>query len=483
MRILHYTWADPQDPAGRGGGVTVYLQALVAAQKAVAGAEVRTLSSGLSYDLRNHPPRWRETRAGHYEIVNSATLAPSHADFATTAQLDNGPTVAAFLDFLTTTGPYDVLHLHGLEGVPAQVLTLKQRFPDMRLVLSLHNYHAFCPQVNLWWQEQAHCADFDAGARCDACLPTRPNPRAVRAAYRVETALARVGMGPGTLAYDGLWRRVMRQGWRAIKAIARLGKTQAQLPPDIAQPHMAARFRARRAGMVDLINSHCDIVLAVSDRTRQIAEGFGLKGVRTSYIGTAHARCWSKTFPRSLPQSFTTTRPLRLTYLGYMRRDKGFEFLLDALAALPPKHASRVHLRVAARRGGRETMAAMAQLAPVLAGLDWDDGYDHAGLDALLADTDFGVVPPLWEDNLPQTALEMHCRHIPLITSDRGGVQELGNCALLTFPAGDKAAFCALIARVLGGQLSMADYWANARAPISMPDHVKDMLRLYTGPS
>ena len=483
MRILHYYWVDPQDPAGRGGGVRVYLQALVAAQNAVPGVETCTFSSGLAYDLRNKMPRWHSSRLGHYEIVNSATLAPSHADFATHAQLHDAPTTATFLEFVKCTGPYDVLHLHGLEGIPAEILASKQHFPEMRLVLSLHNYHAFCPQVNLWWQEQAHCADFDAGARCSTCLPTPARPGVVRAAYRVETVLTRLSMGPGTLAYDRAWRVVIRFAWRLLKRLLRRGKVQANSPPSNELPKMATVFRERRAGIVRLINTYCDTVLAVSERTRQIAEQFGLEGVRTSYIGTMHARHWGMTSPRDLPRAYSAARPLRLTYLGYMRRDKGFGFLLDALSDLPPQHLTRVHLCIAARRGDSDVIAAMTRLTPTLAGLDWHDGYDHGDLDQILAKTDFGLVPPLWEDNLPQTALEMHSRHIPLITSDRGGAQELGNCPALTFAAGDKAAFCALIVRVLEGAVPMTEYWTHARAPISMADHVQDLLKQYAGSS
>ena len=46
-----------------------------------------------------------------------------------------------------------------------------------------------------------------------------------------------------------------------------------------------------------------------------------------------------------------------------------------------------------------------------------------------------GVVPVLWHDNLPQVAIEMHARHIPLLTSDMGGAQELGNCPEMVFAA------------------------------------------------
>jgi hypothetical protein len=38
------------------------------------------------------------------------------------------------------------------------------------------------------------------------------------------------------------------------------------------------------------------------------------------------------------------------------------------------------------------------------------DGYTHAGLDRVLEGVQLGIVPPIWEDNLPQVAIEMVSR-------------------------------------------------------------------------
>ena len=480
MRILHYLWIDPSDPARRGGGVRGYVQGLIAAQASLPGVKVTSLASGLAHDLRPRAPFWRRVRPGHSEIVNSATLAPSHADFATPAQLADAATEAVFGDFLTRTGPYDVVHLHGLEGVPARVL--ERAAQGSRVLVSLHNYHPFCPQVNLWWNEAAHCTSFDGGRRCATCLPVQPRPGPVRLAYAVESILARVRMGPGTGAYRRLWQPVMRAGWGGVRALVRL-RSGHDGPAFKAPRDTGSGFHTRRAEMVRLLNTHCDVVLAVSERTAEIARDFGLDRVRCVYIGTDHARHWAQTAPRPLPAQLMTDRPLRLAYLGYMRDDKGFGFLLQALHALPPDRARQVHLCVAARRGAARFMQAMTALEPYLAGLTWHDGYDPAALDDILAQTDFGIVPPLWEDNLPQVALEMHARHIPLITSDRGGAQELGGTADLVFRAGDVADFTALIARILSREVSLQAYWDGARPPVSMAQHAQELIRHYAGAS
>ncbi len=118
------------------------------------------------------------------------------------------------------------------------------------------------------------------------------------------------------------------------------------------------------------------------------------------------------------------------------------------------------------------TMARLAALRARMAGVTHLDAYSHDGLDALLAGVDVGVVPVLWHDNLPQVAIEMHARHIPLLTSDMGGAQELGNCPEMVFAAGDIGAFHARIEALLAGRIDMDRYWENARAPVTMAEHM-----------
>ncbi|MFN3955830.1 MAG: glycosyltransferase [Pararhodobacter sp.] len=491
MRILYYNWVDYQDRQGRGGGVSIYLKALMDGLGSESAIAPVFLASGLAHDLRPAAPRWQRMggkgrAACCYEIVNARPIAPAHAQFASAEQITHAPTEAVFFDFITRTGPYDVIHFHNLEGLPASVLALRERWPQTRVVLSLHNYYPFCPQVNLWQNEARHCDDFLEGRACATCLPLRANPGAVRLSYALERRLTRLGMGPGTAFFDRGFRPALRQGWAGLRRLLGRHRAGTRTPGGAAAPATAETARqahalgARRHLMSALINRHCDAVLCVSDRVRQLAGAHGIHDalLHTSYIGTHQAAKWHQTAPR--PAFLGADGTLRLAYLGYMRADKGFFFLLDALEALPPTMARRLHLTIAARRGDGTAMARLEALRSRLASLRHLDGYNHAGLDALLGDIDMGLVPVLWEDNLPQVAIEMHARHIPLLCSDRGGARELGNCPALTFRAGDTADFTRALAAVLDGQLRPADYWQSARTPMDMPTHLRHLQDLYT---
>ena len=68
---------------------------------------------------------------------------------------------------------------------------------------------------------------------------------------------------------------------------------------------------------------------------------------------------------------------LTLAYLGYMRRDKGFFFLLDALESLPAEITARLRLVICAGRGDDGTMHRLAALSDHFAGLYYANGYAH----------------------------------------------------------------------------------------------------------
>ncbi|WGW06048.1 glycosyltransferase [Tropicibacter oceani] len=493
MRILYFNWVDYLDDEARGGGVSVYQRNLMAALADMPGVEASFLCSGVSHDFpRGGAPRWEQIRHGpdqdrarRFEIVNSAVLAPAHHGFGSAAQLSDPATEAVFADFIEQTGPYDVIHFNTLEGLPASVLALCARWPQMRVILSLHNYYPFCPQVNLWHQERETCGDFDEGRKCVHCLPHVHDSRHLRLSGGLAYRLKLAGLTPGTWTFDQAYGWTMRIGGRAARLVARLrgarrsrrggrpGQLRAVAPPD------GAPFAARRAQIVDLINRHCHAVLGVSDAVCRLAQGFGVTEtlLHTSYIGTREASAWAQTTPRRFPIAEDGT--LRLAYLGYMRRDKGFYFLLHALETMPPELASRLRLEVAARRSDRATMDRLSELSSKLAELTHADGYAHDDLDRLLGAVDVGLVPVLWHDNLPQVAIEMHARHIPLLCADMGGAPELGRCPDMTFAPGDIAGFHDRIAALLNGEVDFDAYWQGAMPPVEMSAHLDDLMAHY----
>ena len=480
LRVLFCNWIDWRDPGGRGGGVAVYQRNMAAA---LAGSDIEAgyLVSGLAHDLRpGAHPRWRQRRgqargpSRHWEIVNSGVLAPGHAAFGDARQISHPPTEAAFGDFLARTGPWDVVHFDSLEGFPAGVMGVAHA-AGCRVAVMLHNHYPICPQVNLWQRERRSCTDFDQGRACIGCLvDPQPGHGARRLNMAISGHLAHLG---GTGAVD-MWRDVqrgLRKGLGHVHRHGGAGDSGPAAPPD---PARAAAFAARRLQMVGLINRHADVVVCVSGRVARIAAQHGIRPdlLQVARIGTPEAGRYHQSVPRAL---INAQGRIHLAYLGYMRRDKGCLLLIETIEGMPDDLASRIELTVAARGGLPEDEARLQAAAGRLAVFRRQDGYRAEELDRLLGAATLGLVPVMWEDNLPQVAIEMHLRRIPLLTTDLGGARELLDCPDLVVPAGDAGAIRARLRAIVSGHITQARIWNHARAPVTMDEHLAVMARLW----
>lgn len=495
MKVLYYNWADNLDGENRGGGVTYYQRNLMRELDKQDVIEATFLSSGLSFDVFNCQPRWEQTRYGpphdrsrRYEIVNSGVLAPSQFSFGNPEQINHPATSECFLDFMAATGPYDFVHFNNLEGLPAKVLELKSRWPQTRIVMSLHNYYPFCPQVHLWHQGRELCDDFENGKKCESCLPHRPSQSIRRSNFALAYRMKRIGIHPESKVFKAvletnfrLRRKLFKgqapmHGWRVPLA------KETPVKRDGPGPSPGEVFAKRRAAFIDLLNLNCDHVLCVSDATRKLAERYGVRPdlLHTQYIGTPMADQFGRKSPATSPLRSDGT--ISLGYLGYMRREKGFFFLLEALEALPDDVAQRIRLVVAAKKTNAKVMERLATLGNRLRELIYFDGYSRQDLDGILSNIDLGVIPVMWSDNLPQVAIEMHSHRIPLLTSELGGVQELSKCAQMVFQAGNVEDFQERLFAVFSGEVDWEKYWVHARVPVTMERHVNDLQALYSAP-
>lgn len=473
MKLLYYNWADCC--SREGGGVTVYLKSLLGS-RVLEDHDVSMISSGSAYTLSGRH-FWRPVRGNgmsrpaRYEMVNSRLLAPALCAFGSPYEAVSPGDDEVFLDFIAKAGPFDVVHFHNLEGLSIHAVQLLRReFPKTRLVLSLHNYFPFCSQVNLYrHKEYAACTDFYGGRAClEECRGYAASVPAWQKLVKMAPALSSFRNLPG-------WRPLKQSllgaasAWRAL-----FGHSATARQDTTAGRH----FAARRKNYVALLNSGFDLVLCVSERVREIALGFGLRPeiLRTSYIGTSMSGQYKHAErQKTLPMDTAT-----LTYLGYATHDKGFFFLLDALAHLPPTLCEKITIQLAAR-GCNGTVQALAQKTlSRFRELRLSDGYQRDTLGKLLSATDIGLVPNIWEDCLPQTALEMHCHNIPLFCSDRGGAKELANCPDFVFRAGDRADFVHKLEKILTGGVDLETYWLQARKPLSIEEHAASLVALYT---
>lgn len=489
MKILIYNWLAPGAPSTfGGGGVHTYVNNVLRAFAERSHLKVTFLSSGSMYSAMTRRPYFKMDP--HYlqgpiegiqsfSIWNSEVPAPGSLSFANPASISAPATITAFGRFVDQHGPFDVVHFNNIEGLPIAVLgELKRRYPSIKVIFSLHNYHLFCPQVNLWWRESERCIDYADGSKCTSCVMSPPNVQGITTLRRARSLLRTFG-APERLTeklrekYISLRNSLTRSG-RA----AETGQSAPREIFNILNNSEVAYLRRRRQSHVEHINSYVDRVLCMSKYVAGVATRFGVSDniLRVDYIGTRHAATAAR-HPRKCDYP---GKVLSLGYLGYMRRDKGFYFLIDSLSQMPPELAKSIRIVIAAKCDDPSIKPRLAELKLRLNDVRFYDGYTQNDLDTILKDVDVGVVPVMWEDNLPQVAIEMMSRGCPIITSNLGGAQELGGCNPdFVFSAGDSNDFTRIVRQLVSRETSLSAYWAQAMKLTSMEEHQESLLRHY----
>jgi glycosyltransferase involved in cell wall biosynthesis len=258
-------------------------------------------------------------------------------------------------------------------------------------------------------------------------------------------------------------------------------RTPPGTPLVVVGPLLASRFAERRRYCVAAINSYVDHVLAVSARVAQMAVQYGIQPtkVRTEYIGTRFSTAIDSDGARQGRPIQATRRSgntIRILYPGYMRRDKGFYFYLAALEKAPPEIASRLELIFATKISDPLAYARIRNMAHRFESVTYYNGYTHAQLPQILANVDLAVVPVLWEDNLPQVAIECVASGVAILTSDRGGARELLDSPELVFKAGSRIDFYSQLEGILQNPGLLRSALARRR-PLLSPEQHYERLR------
>ncbi len=468
MIVLLYNFIQPEDG---GGGVGVYI-ANLAASLQDAGHRVIILSSGDEYAFTSRAAKLRTWR-DKYEravIVNSPVIAPALVAFDDPAAYTGSKGLSGMPQALRRCyGDIDVFHFQNVEGLTRSFFDdLRLEFPSARMIYSVHNYNIICPQGDLWHQDREVCRDYRNGAACTACILEPINSSAIRESRRRRPLVAALDQGfPGVLKAAKSARAALKAG-DAVKAG----------PPAPTRPETDGRSYALfRQSNISLGSEMFDHVLAVSQRTQDVlvAQGMSPANISVSYIGTKHKA------------AFITARQitdigdgLHVAYLGYMRHSKGFSHVLDSFEQMSADDLGRITLTVAAKRSdqGNAYQRLMA-ISPRFAGFHYYDGYSHAELDTILAGVNLGLVPPLWEDNLPQVAIELVSRGVPILTSDRGGAQEIAAEASFTFRTDSPRDLPERLAALARKEIVLASFWSNPIRIYSLEEHVQDLERYY----
>lgn len=456
MKVLYYNWT-PLELQQTGGGVSVYLHNLL---QFLSGHPTSIspvfLSSGYYYDNQSRPyiiERERYMGIENYSLINSPIIAPHFVSYSVYRRhLDDKVLIRLFRQFLLEHGPFDVIHFHSFEGLTSRVLQLKSEFPSSLFVHTFHDYGLFCPTVRFWTHDARNCALITGQVHCLSCIRKELMHR-----YTDHLVVKRM--------IDGLPHRmtILDRIARKIKIL----HTQLSY-------QMHDYFEDVRRLNVQMVNKYSDAELCVSQRVMDIANLHGIDSTKCiiSYIGTlAASSCIGK------PRTSVNSQVFTILFMGSVAAEKGLGVLLNALSCLDSSRYSIV-LKVAASIDEASFKERLGFLRSHLAGVIHYDGYSHEDFDQIMQDVNLGVVPSLWEDNLPQVAIEMIAHGIPVITSTHGGAQELNSYPEFLFA--DITDLKDKIEHICMHRNLLNDYWAHATPLTTMEQHVHQLIDIYS---
>ncbi|HJJ04495.1 MAG TPA: glycosyltransferase family 4 protein [Clostridiaceae bacterium] len=476
MKILYYNWTQFDKKNNSGGGVNVYQKNLIQYLIKNTSNEVFFISSGIYYDTFKSYPYIKETknifgnRCRTFKIINSKCTAPAKAMYNNVETYLNDETTYELLkQFINQYGKFDVIHFNNIEGLSAKCLEIKKDYPETKVIYSIHNYALFCPQVNLFFNNESNCGDYNNGLKCCQCLKTNISQKRFIAFYKIDSVCEKLHM-------ENISNKIKISLKKINKCIHKKQKEDMNTT-DKKKNNMG--YCQYRQSNVKKINDYVDIVLAVSERVRNIAIKMGIdeKKIYTNYIGTEFARNNIDYTNKTLNKE-----NINIAYMGYFEKAKGLEFLLEALEILPTDIAKKINFLCYARikdTDDEEHVKRINNLNQKLHLAKHYNGYDHKELQQILSNIDLGIVPVIWEDNLPQVAIEYVAHGVPVLCSDLGGAHELSSSKYFIYKAGNKQDFIDKIEKIINNREILDDYFKKRIKLTTMDEHVEKLLAYY----
>lgn len=458
MRILLYNWTPLQHPKV-GGGVAVYMQNILQylTMHQNNDVDIVFLSSGFYYDSANKEIYIRKEKeflsVENYTIVNSPVIAPLGYASSSLERATKDTKLKDVLDkFIQEHGPFDVIHFHSFEGISTNVLQLKKKYPSIRFIHSTHDYGILCPNVRLWNNKNENCLTSQCKYQCNTCV-SNTAPFLIHVVSLANQRSYEYHVSPVTW----FWVRV-------LKHLKKISYRYFRIPNSI--------YSNYRATNVANINRYSDGEICVSKRVAEILKTNGVapEKIIVDYIGTKVAEV-AKYKCRNNPHSTYFT----ILYMGYAVIEKGFFAYLHSLEQISAEDAKCINLKFATRISDVNIKKRLEALNEKFNSVQIIDGYTHDDFPQILDQVNLGVVPPLWEDNLPQVSIEMVANGIPVITTLNGGAQELNEHA--AFKCTDDLS--EKIINIKNNRYLLEEYWSSANQLTTMEKHIQNLLAIW----
>ena len=459
-KVLIYNWVPFDHPDTLGSGVTIYCKNLIdTILKESPSTQVYFLSSGYRYDVTRTDIYIKMAdsvlgdRIRKFDLVNSPVPANQWLIHKNpTLAFENKALKNTVKSFIDKCGPFRIIHFNNLEGLSFDVLDLKKDYPDTKFIFSIHNYNTMC-LTGFYYQRHNHCicSPEHTPEDCFACSRKSYSEHAPDILYR----RGKKDVPKNERMPEDTWKKEM--GFDCLY--------------QDATPEQLVEF-AKLA--TEKINDNCDHVLAVSKKVYDIAlsNGFDAKKLSVSYIGTKVAR-------GQIGHSVSPVKNgLKIIFLGNKldQEEKGYPFLLKALGKLDKAYAEKIDVVLTTKdTDTRVIYDSLKQFRSIKI----YPGYTHKELKKILAGCNLSIIPVLWEDNLPQIAIESVAYGVPVLSSNAGGASELCENELFKFKHGDEDDFLQKLTYFVDHPDAIDLYWASHNGLVTLENHWKDLNENY----
>lgn len=511
MRVLFYNWVQFDDWYLRGGGVTVYLQNTIKELKKIDNSiEIYFLSSGHYYDLLNKKIRvektdnaFKDLGVKSFRIVNSPIKAPAHDAFCSLEKaFYNEELKDTLSDFLKRNGPFDIFHIHNVEGLTLDIFSLKKEFPELKFIFTAHNYHIMCPQIELFKNRREICHNYHEGMDCINCIGHHPNMETLKKYQSIGSKIEQYKLDSRPLGNfifmtaRNLWSIYKSTKWilHYTKNLFKEGifkaKPQKNKNINIYQLENVIKRKAdlskgapyvfwRDLGIKN-INQYVDKVISVSKQTEDIFRSYGIENKKliTIHNGMDH---FSDLDDAKKRWDLKKNSTIRLGFFGYPTPAKGFDLFLKALELLPRDILKRIEITVASRLDNHHKEK-LVTLKNKVKSIYIVEGYEREMIPELMNSITLAVVPSLWLETYCQVAAELVAFGTPVILSDTVGFKDFYLSNDFIFKSGDAKALSLLLNKYLSEPKLLDTFWDQIKMPPSAKEHAENLLtKVYLG--
>jgi radical SAM superfamily enzyme YgiQ (UPF0313 family)/glycosyltransferase involved in cell wall biosynthesis/2-polyprenyl-3-methyl-5-hydroxy-6-metoxy-1,4-benzoquinol methylase len=418
IKVLHVAWGHPPNFSA---GPIYYLHQLCLEQLSMNVEPICFVASNEQGDTNQKPSLNQNTYEDiKYHIVGNR---PIHYFGWSDPRLEvENPDIELLFSRILEEERPQIVHFHNLVGLSMSLPEIAKKFGCATL-FSAHNYWMICPRDDLFSPNEQVCPGPGDGARCASC---------VNNIEKIED------------------------------------------------------FMDRTQRAKDILNNSIDIILSVSRKVKRIFAGFGVpkEKIITHHLGSKAAeQNWESTGKTKIKKALPN-KVVNFAYFGTLQARKGVHILLEAVRQLKQKKGKfvcEIYGYCPPDPYKKRIEHILSQDAFLQEVVIFKGGYLHNDLPKILQGVDVAIIPPIWEDNGPQTVMETLGGGVPVIGSRIGGIpdfiKDYQNGIL--FNTGDSEDLAHTMSKVINNKKLIKNLQRGIKEPLTISEHARKLLYLY----